>query len=567
MPSHIDSTLQTGLFSAAVATLVALSLPDLKPNPQDISAFHLERIHQLLADPNASRASTDSTPSTLAKQSAFSPPRYAVWVNSLWCLSLAISLTCALLATLLQQWARRYIRITQPPRYKPHNRARIRAFFSDGVENLHLPAAVEALPTLIHISLFLFFLGLLIYLFNTNLTVFILVACYVGIFAAVYACITFMPIFRNDSPYYTPLSSSAWLLYAFISFVMLQILQVVTSMTPFVSATWKNLGDGKDRYYIWMSQGMEKTVEEIASKPSSDLDGRILKWTIDALDDDDELEQFFEGIPGFFNSKLVDNSQSILDGLQRWSFVDALGRFMDQTLASSLVTEAIKSRRLITCLNAADATFPHLVRDNLRDILSERLHEVQQSIDIARSLRIWGENRDRETGLYAQGVVAVIVATVPKRDDRWFALAMDQLGVPRTVLQDYDAHGDSVLLANLIHITRKILRTFDGDSYCASFSTRILPYVSDFVIQRTHPRLQHDFCALWNEVVQEASKTGSDSTPIYILRYIRRLYITLHRGTEAAPTVFSATTADHDDILSHFSSYPQCNIHPSNVPP
>ena len=553
IPPHSAQILQTGLFSTAITSLIAVSLPDLKPNPQDISTFHLEKIHQLLANRYTPPASTLPT---LARQSTFSPPKYAIWVNTLWCLSLVISLTCALLATLLQQWARRYIRITQPPRYSPHKRARIRAFFSDGVENLRLPTAVEALPTLLHLSLFLFFAGLLVYLFNINLTVFIVVACCVNLFATVYACITFMPIFRPDSPYYTPLSSSAWLLYGAISYAILQFLRVM----PFVNATWKHFIDRKDRSYRWLSQGMEKMSEEIASNPSSEIDGRILKCTIDALDNDHELEQFFEGIPGFFSSKVVNNSEHILDGLQRWSFAATLSRFLDQTLASNLVTGSVKARRLITCLNAADATFSHLVRDNLRDILSERLHEVPQSIEMAHSLRIRGNNRDRETGLYAQSVVAVIVASVQERDDRWFALAMDQLGLSRSVLQDYVAHGDSVLLANLIHITRKILHTFEGDHYSAYISSRILPYVSKFVIQHTLPKLQRDFCALWNEVLQEASNSGSDSTPIYILRYIRHLYLALHQGTNAAPTVFSAMIADHDDILSHCSSYPECNI-------
>ena len=111
--------------------------------------------HQLLADPNISRTSILATPAT---PPPFSPPRYAIWVNSLWFLSLVISLTCALLATLLQQWARRYLTTTQPPRLSPHKRARIRSFFADGVERFRLPLAVETLPTLLHVSLFLFFL-------------------------------------------------------------------------------------------------------------------------------------------------------------------------------------------------------------------------------------------------------------------------------------------------------------------------------------------------------------------------------------------------------------------------
>ncbi|KAH9970238.1 hypothetical protein BGW80DRAFT_1176520, partial [Lactifluus volemus] len=95
----------TGLFSAALAALATVSVQDLRPNPQDTSAFYLANIYQLLADTNISRASILATP---AQPPPFSPPRSAVLVNSLWFLSLVISLTCALLATMLQQWARRY---------------------------------------------------------------------------------------------------------------------------------------------------------------------------------------------------------------------------------------------------------------------------------------------------------------------------------------------------------------------------------------------------------------------------------------------------------------------------
>jgi uncharacterized protein DUF6535 len=214
---------QSGLFSAAVGALLTVTIPDLKPNSQDTSASHLEKILQILANPD-SDVSHAITHSTLSGQSVFSPPKSAVCVNLLWFLSLILSLICALLATSLQQWARRYIRITQPPRLSPHKRARIRAFFSDGVDKSHLTNPVEVLPLLLHLSLFLFFAGLLIYLFKINLAVAIAITCCVGLFAVVYAFITLMPILRHDSPYYTPLSSSVWFFYAGISYVSIQIL-------------------------------------------------------------------------------------------------------------------------------------------------------------------------------------------------------------------------------------------------------------------------------------------------------------------------------------------------------
>ena len=193
--------MQTGLFSAAVATLISVSIQDIRPNSQDTSNFYLSHIYKTIADPSESNISS----SLPVSPPPFSPPNYAVWVNALWFLSLLISLTCALLATLLQQWARRYLTITRS-RYSPHRRARLRAYFAEGIENCHLPWVVEALPTLLHISLFLFFAGLVLFLCNINMTIFKFALSWVGLCTALYGCLTLMPIFRHDSPYHTPLS-------------------------------------------------------------------------------------------------------------------------------------------------------------------------------------------------------------------------------------------------------------------------------------------------------------------------------------------------------------------------
>jgi hypothetical protein len=104
--------MQTGLFAATIGVLLMVSIPDLKPNPQDMSTFYLENIYQLFAN---SSLSDVAIPSNVAKPPAFSPLKYAIWVNSLWFLSLAISLTGAVVVMLGHQWAHRYITVTQHP--------------------------------------------------------------------------------------------------------------------------------------------------------------------------------------------------------------------------------------------------------------------------------------------------------------------------------------------------------------------------------------------------------------------------------------------------------------------
>jgi Family of unknown function (DUF6535) len=181
-----------------------VSIQDLRPNSQDTSAFYLANIYQVLADPTKPQT---SIPSSLATPPPFSPPRYAIWVNSLWFLSFIISVFCALLATLLQQWARRYLENTQPARCSPEKRARLRSFFAGGVDKMMVSWAVGSLSILVHLSLFLFFSGLIIFLHNVNHDVYLPIIWCLGIFLTVYGCFTIMPMFLPESPYNTPLTT------------------------------------------------------------------------------------------------------------------------------------------------------------------------------------------------------------------------------------------------------------------------------------------------------------------------------------------------------------------------
>jgi hypothetical protein len=268
-----------------------VSIQDIRSNPQDTSNFYLANIYQVIADPNPSplKFLNISLPSS---PPPFSPPTYAVCVNSLWFLSLVISLTCALLATLLQQWARRYVKVTQPLRYSPHKRARIRAFFFEGVEKFLVSWAVEALPALLHASLFLFFAGLVVFLCNVNFTIFKLVLSWVGVCTVLYGCITFMPIFCHDCPYYTPLSSSVWPFVVGVLYVFRWVSQLFASSKFHRPEVPQRL---KIRFHKMLSQGMHKTAEESALDSSSEIDTRTFVWTLDALDEDHEFERFFSG--------------------------------------------------------------------------------------------------------------------------------------------------------------------------------------------------------------------------------------------------------------------------------
>ena len=175
------------------------------------------------------------------------------------------------------------------PRYSPHKRAHIRAFFAEGIDRLHLPWAVDTLPLLLHFSLSLFLAGLLVFLFNVNLTVFSFVAWWNGFCVAAYLGVTFMPMFRHDSPYYTPFSSLSWCLVTGFLYVLFRVLQWITSFSHFGYATWRRFRELNWCYRSWFLHGQGKAAEETAEEVSPAIGSRALAWTLESLDEDHEM--------------------------------------------------------------------------------------------------------------------------------------------------------------------------------------------------------------------------------------------------------------------------------------
>ncbi len=166
-------------------------------------------------------------------------------------------------------------------------------------------------------------------------------------------------------------------------------------------------------------------------------------------------------------------------------------------------------------------------------------------------------------------MVSSTVARAQRNNDRWFTLASNGLRVPKSVLQDYAAQGDSLSLTILIRVTRQHFPLFCKckQSWQHKFSF-LLETVSKFNVRDTSPELQHEFCVFWNEVVLKAQKNNNRSIPEYILRCICNTYIALHQNTDVVPTRFSTSTSDDDSVLWLPSSYPVCNIpnhHPDST--
>src|SRR6267154_4684188 len=283
-----------------------MSIPDLRPNPQDTSAYYLAHIYQQSStQPNGSRP---SIPSTLSDPTEpFSPPMLSVWVNGLWISSLVISLSAALLATLIKRWARRFERVAYP-RHRPQKRARIRAFYKEGVERWPVPRAVEALLTMHHLSLFLFFAGLSVFLFGVHHTIFKIVTALVSLCVMWYASLSVFPVIYKNCIYSTPFSQLlSFSLTGIRSLFFRTLVFFQHRGFPPIDNLIRRLHSGrylgKVHLNDFFSSSMIKTAEEYAFKLKPDIDVRSLLWTFDSLEEDAHLEEFFDGLPRLCESK------------------------------------------------------------------------------------------------------------------------------------------------------------------------------------------------------------------------------------------------------------------------
>ncbi|KAJ7052904.1 hypothetical protein C8F01DRAFT_1032735, partial [Mycena amicta] len=193
----------SGLFSASVTAFIVESYRNLQPTSTEIA---LSSITQLLA----LQLGVNTTAPMVAEVVVSKGPTQAALIcNALWFISLCLSLTCALLATLVEQWAREFLHKSDA-RSSPVRRARIVSFLYFGLQRFRMHTVVDMIPLLLHIALFLFLAGLVTFLVPVNRIVMGLVCAMLLLFVFLYGLLTVLPLTYLDCPFSTPISVSLW---------------------------------------------------------------------------------------------------------------------------------------------------------------------------------------------------------------------------------------------------------------------------------------------------------------------------------------------------------------------
>ncbi|KAI9463197.1 hypothetical protein BJY52DRAFT_68962 [Lactarius psammicola] len=359
----------TGLFSAIVAAFIMESYKKLSPDSGEQTVALLTQLVNISA----------GAPAVLQNSPPFKAPASIVRVNIMWFLSLILSLSCALLATLMQQWARRYLEYAQH-RAAPRSHARIRAYMYEGIEKFRLSQAVEAMPLLIHTSVFLFFVGLIDFLFPINKAVaFSALGCVV-VFAFIYAILTLLPSFRLNCPYRTPLSGLTYISLQLSALNFFSIVKAIEGMFhellmkirdwshPDVQGSqddwptrWTSMLEYKvSTHYERFWYGLRWRVERSAMEAPPRVDANALRWTLTTLDEDNKFEDFAARMPGFFDPRAGPDATSIMLSLlmpEQSTPDPILGSRLRSLLETCLpgaspLTEEQRKNRLRVCLKS-----------------------------------------------------------------------------------------------------------------------------------------------------------------------------------------------------------------------
>jgi hypothetical protein len=193
---------QAALFAGFLSSFLIELLGRLEPDPIDIIQDVLIYQTQMMRN------------SSLGPYVApnFSPPEHIVIVNALFYASLGVMLLAAFIAMLIKSWVREFDRGLGAMSL-PEQRAKTREFRYLGMERWKLPEMVGMLPLLIQISLLLFSLGLILFLFHTSQPSFGVTTAIFGIGILYYATTVSISVFVTSSPFHSPLSRTLATVY------------------------------------------------------------------------------------------------------------------------------------------------------------------------------------------------------------------------------------------------------------------------------------------------------------------------------------------------------------------
>jgi hypothetical protein len=222
-----------------------------------------------------------------------------------------------------------------------------------------MSSVVEGIPALLHAALFLFFAGLVEFLFPINRTIAYTVLGAVLVCGFWYAIITVLPTILRNCPYRTPLSNMCWRFTQMLRRLLFKLfrfqarLRASTRMSVSISAI-----------HLMSKMSMVEDMETLATKDSHERDIRALQWVMESLIEDSEFEPFVQGIStlllGTSREKIGSGmSKTVLELLfdRKAKLLARTVRLLKTCEEPGALAKAPRRNRAIVCMDAITSIF------------------------------------------------------------------------------------------------------------------------------------------------------------------------------------------------------------------
>ncbi|KAF8204504.1 hypothetical protein K438DRAFT_563981 [Mycena galopus ATCC 62051] len=197
-----------GLFSAVSTAFVIESYQNLQPDFTEYTANAT-----LFTAITLAGGSVNVTLPVLQLPQDFAPTEGAQWINALWFTSLALALVVSLLAILAKQWLTEYNSRMLAPVASQRRWVWRHLAYNNGLDTWKLPAFISTLPLILHVSLFLFLAGLVVFLWDLDRVIAYIILGLTLLVLVFYVVAFMLPLWKGDCPTATPLLRqihSAW---------------------------------------------------------------------------------------------------------------------------------------------------------------------------------------------------------------------------------------------------------------------------------------------------------------------------------------------------------------------
>jgi len=341
-----------------------------------------------------------------------------------------IAIVSAFYVMLVQQWIRRY---NQTLAELASDQERVRSCLFIGTQKYKMSHAIGLIPLPLHISVFLFFAGLIVFLFSISHVIAVVLTVAVVFIGFLYAVLTILPSTDDICPYFTPMSDTWWYLQHTIFTAAATVCHLVVEQ--FRNRSGPDLGARPGRLSNWskflkdtievnkghLKDGLRGNIFQHAKTAPDDVDLLTLTWLLQRpiMGDKGKLQAFIDSIPPRILVQLSSLEAESGKKKKKKNIRDHLSNLFQSCLGNKdKLEEAERNQRLQICLDA----FYHIVKpSSLPDKNPEMVLQYVWSNFKDNSVRqLWDDN-DPAIRIFSRSICAHLSRNILRKSkpDNW----------------------------------------------------------------------------------------------------------------------------------------------------